>query len=73
MTEQADTWSLDSLLALLSRDSQAERLDRLRRLGLLDEQNRVTAAIRSWGSVLSHTAVEDDDEPADSSPEHPAR
>lgn len=61
MTDHAQDWTRASLLALLSGDSQRVRLDRLRRLGVLDDDHHVTARATSWGSQLPHTAVEDDE------------
>ena len=61
MTDNAESWTRESLLALLSKDPQPARLDRLRRLGVLDEHNQVTARAKNWGGKLPHTAVEDDE------------
>ena len=61
MTDHAESWTRESLLELLSSETQATRLDRLRRLGIIDDDNQVTARAKTWGGKLPHTAVQDDD------------
>ncbi|MBC8072950.1 MAG: hypothetical protein IAG13_31800 [Deltaproteobacteria bacterium] len=61
MTDRSESWTRTELLELLSHDSQATRLARLRRIGVIDEHNRVTDHAKNWGGVLSRTAVEGDE------------
>lgn len=62
MQGKAEDWTRQSLLDVLKSGSTDERLARLRRLGFLDEENRLTPKAKSWGDRISHTAVEGDEE-----------
>jgi hypothetical protein len=67
MKTDAKDWTRASLLEVLKMDSREARLDRLRRMGVLDAQNRLTPRANSWGDeYISHTLVEDE------APEDPA-
>ncbi len=62
MQGKAEDWTRKSLLDVLKSGSTEERLARLRRLGFLDEENKLTSKAESWGDRISHTEVEGDDE-----------
>lgn len=61
MKTDAKDWTRASLLEVLKTDSRETRLDRLRRMGVLDAQNRLTPRAKNWGDeYVSHTLVEDE-------------
>jgi hypothetical protein len=59
---EAKDWTRKALLEIFEADTQETRLDRLRRMGVLDEHNNLTDRVTNWGAdYVSHTLVESDE------------
>jgi hypothetical protein len=58
----AKDWTRKALLDILDADTPEAGLERLRRMGVLDERNNLTARVTNWGAdYVSHTLVEGDE------------
>lgn len=63
---EAKDWTRKALLAIFDADTQETRLDRLRRMGVLDEHNNLTERATNWGAdYVSHTLVQGDEAASD--------
>jgi Ran GTPase-activating protein (RanGAP) involved in mRNA processing and transport len=58
---EAKDWTRKALLDILDADTPEAGLERLRRMGVLDEHNNLTERVTNWGAdYVSHTLVEGD-------------
>jgi hypothetical protein len=49
MIDDESSWTRESLLNILSSGTLDERLDRLRRMGVIDKNNNLVSKPHKWG------------------------
>jgi hypothetical protein len=54
-----EAWSPDALKEALMKGTHAEKLELLRKIGVLGEDGKVAPGYKSWGSEVTRTETED--------------
>lgn len=48
-------WAPDTLLSALRRGTEDDRVEALKRAGIIDAQGKLTATYKTWGSKVTRT------------------
>ncbi len=51
----AGAWSPDTLLSALQRGGDDDRLEALKKAGILDERGQLTKTYKNWGTKVTRT------------------